>query len=263
MSKAYFEEYLNVAPFSLALWRSLEARELARVKRQYKYRRPILDLGCGFGEFAGVFFDSRIEVGVDISPTDLIQAAKGKKYQNLFAEDARKLSLPSQSFSTVISISVLEHIPKVHLAIAEVSRVVKKNGYFIATIPLDQFYTHLFYPTFLEKIGLSSLAHQYYRAVNKAFKHVNLWPEKKWLTLIQKTGFEIVESKVFISKRATRVFDLFLLTALPSQIGRWLFGTRSIWGLKWKKELLKPWYRRLTQDTSQTGCNVIIVARKK
>ncbi|MBI2009909.1 MAG: class I SAM-dependent methyltransferase [Candidatus Chisholmbacteria bacterium] len=263
MPQNYFEEYLNVAPFSHALWRSLEAQELARVKRQYKYHRPILDLGCGFGEFAGVFFDSSIEVGVDISPTDLIHAAKVKKYHNLYVEDARKLSLPSQSFSTVISISVLEHIPQVHRAIKEVSRVLKKGGYFIVTMPLNKFYSHLLYPSLLEKIGARNLAHQYYRAVNKAFKHVNLWPEKKWVMLFKKTGFEIVESKLFISKPATRVFDLFLLTALPSQLSRWLFGTRSIWGLRWKRQLLKPLYQRLSQDKSQTGCNLIIVAKKK
>ena len=158
MPPNYLDQYLDLAPFSHALWRSLEAQQLAQVNQLVKYRRPILDLGCGFGEFSGIFFKSSIEVGIDISPHDLLQANHTKKYRRLYVEDARHISFPDQSFATVISISVLEHIPRVNQAIAEVYRVLQPGGYFIVTLPINKFSDYLFCPRLLKLV----------------FRHVNL-----------------------------------------------------------------------------------------
>ena len=59
-SSFYFRKFLKVAPLSLAIWRSIEAYQLA--KNSINYKRPILDIGCGFGEFAGVFFNKTVDV---------------------------------------------------------------------------------------------------------------------------------------------------------------------------------------------------------
>ena len=262
MSPAYFEKYLDIAPFSLALWRAIEASALHQAKRHTHYHRPILDLGCGFGEFAGVFFKSNIEVGIDISATDLLRAAQGKKYQNLYIQDARHLSFPNDSFATVISISVLEHIPRVNPAILEAYRVLRPGGFFIITLPTNKLYPYLFYPQLFERIGLVWLARWYYRLYNQAFKHVNLWPQAKWKKLVRAAGFEVVYTQEIISPAATKIFDLFLLTALPSQIGRWLLGNRLIWGLGWKKKLLGAIFNPLIRQTTTRGSNIILVAQK-
>lgn len=262
MRPTYFEKYLDIAPFSLALWRAVEARELARAKRQVKYQRPVLDLGCGFGEFAGVFYESTIEVGIDISPTDLVKAAKVKTYRNLYVEDARKLSFASGSFSTILSISVLEHIPKVEQAIKECYRVLKPKGLLVATLPTDRLYSMLFYVGFLEKVRLGFLARWYFRLYNKAFKHVNLWSQPRWERVLENAGFQIILSRQIMSPKVTRLFDLFLISALPSQMGRWLFGNRLIWGLKWKKQLLKKLFEPLISQVTTEGSNIILVAQK-
>ena len=261
-NQTYFEKYLDVAPFSLALWRAVEANELKRVKKHYKYKRPILDIGCGFGEFAGVFFESTVEVGIDISPTELLKAAQGKTYNKLYTEDARKLSFADKSFATAISISVLEHIPAAEKAVQEIYRVLKPEGLFIATIPTDELYYYLLYPRLFEKLGLKQLAHWYFRLYNKAFKHINLWPQEKWLQVLKKTGFKVIHSEKIISPKITRIFDLFLITALPSQIGRWLFGNRLVWGLTWKKKLLNNIFNHLIDKQSSQGSNIIVVAQK-
>ena len=84
MAPNYLNQYLDLAPFSHALWRAAETYHLAQVRKTIKFRRPILDLGCGFGEFSGVFFRSTIEVGIDIAAKDLLQAAAKKKYRRLY-----------------------------------------------------------------------------------------------------------------------------------------------------------------------------------
>lgn len=246
MSVNYLDKYLDIAPFSHALWRSLEAKALDKTKRLIKYRRPILDLGCGFGEFSGVFFKSSIEVGVDISPADLLKADRFKKYRHLYVEDARNLSFTDSSFSTVISISVLEHIPQVNQAIKESYRVLKPGGYFIITVPTRELNNYLFYPYWL----------------NRVFRHVNLWPVIKWERLLTQTGFKLILSQTFISQTVARIWELFLITALPSQLFRWLTGHRLIWRLNWKKHLLNRLFGYLIHQKSDSGCNLILVAQK-
>lgn len=258
----YFEKYLDIAPFALALWRAIEAQALHQAKRRTHYRPPILDLGCGFGEFSGVFFKSTIEVGIDISAVDLLRAAQGKKYRNLYAQDARHLSFPDHSFVTIISISVLEHIPQVRQAIAEAYRVLRPGGFFIVTLPTDKLYSYLFYPSLFRKLGLSWLARLYYHLYNRAFKHINLWSQARWVKLIHSVGFKLVYTQEIISPTATKIFDLFLITALPSQIGRWLLGNRLIWGLGWKKKFLNAVFSRLIYQPTQSGSNIILVAQK-
>jgi len=261
-NQSYFEKYLDIAPFSLALWRAVEAKALREVKENYDYQSPILDLGCGFGEFSGVFFDRMIEVGIDVSPTDLLKAAQGKVYKNLYVDDARKLSLKSDSFSTVISISVLEHIPQVQKAIDEAYRVLKSDGLFIVTMPTSKLYSCLLLPRLLDRIGLHKIALAYFHLYNLAFKHINIWPQSKWLKLFTQSGFKIRYCQEILSPTVTRIFELFLITALPSQISRWLFGNRLIWGLGWKKQLLSKIFNPLIESPSKSGSNIIIVAQK-
>ncbi len=86
MKNIYFHKYLKVSPFALALWRAFEAQRISDamgLNNSLIFKRPMLDLGCGFGEFAGVFFDRQVEVGIDIDLDDLIRAKKINKHKKL------------------------------------------------------------------------------------------------------------------------------------------------------------------------------------
>src|SRR6266542_1213851 len=71
--KNYLRAYLRVSPAALAVWRAIEAKHLATVELP----RPLLDLGCGFGEFASVVFDEPVDIGLDIRLRDLKMAITG------------------------------------------------------------------------------------------------------------------------------------------------------------------------------------------
>jgi ubiquinone/menaquinone biosynthesis C-methylase UbiE len=247
-----------VAPFSHALWRAVEAGEVSKLK----YDKPVLDIGCGFGEFAGVFFESTVEVGIDISSADLIKAKTGGKYRRLFLADARSLPFEDKSFSTVISISVLEHIPKVELALREISRVLKKGGVLIFTVPTDRLYDSLFYTQLFEKIEIPILAKLYFNLFNNVFKHYNIFSQERWGKMVEKAGLKVEKSQIITSKTLTMLFDLFLIYALPSQIGRLFFRKRFIWALKTKTWFLKRIFSRYLLAEAHSGSNIIIMARK-
>ncbi len=260
MILTYFRKYLHIAPFTLAIWRSFEAQAVANTA---SLKSPILDLGCGFGEFAGVFFDSQVEVGIDISREDLEQAQTGKKYKKLVAADARKLPFAAGSFNTVLSLSVLEHIPNTQKALAESYRVLKPGGILVFTVPTVVLNEHLVYPKIFRAVGAESLAQWYINSFHTVFKHFNVWSPQKWVAEVKKVGFTKVTMTGTTPKTIVAVFDALLITGLPSQILRWMFGKRFIVGGGLRNKTFDWLFKILLKDTKLTKSNILIVAHKK
>ncbi len=238
----YFKKYLKVAPFSHALWRALEARELAKIK----FKRPALDIGCGFGEFAGVFFQNLVEMGIDINTKDLLLAAQKKKYRKTLFADARNLPFKDKGFNTIISISVLEHIEGVEAVFAEAYRVLKKGGLFIFTVPTKAINQLLFFP----------------QLFHFAFDHKSVLNEAAWLKMAQKAGFKIVSKRGTMTHNQIRFYELGLLFAWPTQINRFFFQKRLLFSPDWRVDLLARWFKDLVSEKEAASANMVVVAKK-
>ncbi len=260
MVSTYFKKYISIAPFTLAIWRSYEAEALSE---HIHFKRPILDLGCGFGEFSGVFFQRQIETGVDISQKDVELAQGGKKYKKLIVADARKLPFRKGSFETIMSLSVLEHIPQVDGALRESYRILRLGGRLVFTVPTRDLNQYLVYPSLLNKLGLTKIADWYIDTFHTVFKHVNVWTPQKWISELKKAGFSKVTMKGTTPQSVITAFDLLLLTGLPSQILRWLFGKRFILGGNFRNVFFEWIFAFLTKDTKLTRGNILIIAEKK
>lgn len=254
----YFKRYLRIAPLSHALWRASEARSL----RKLKLKRPILDLGCGFGEFAGVFYESSIEVGVDNSYLDIEKASNIGKYKKLMLADARHMPFKDGSFRTVISISVIEHIQKTSEVLKEVYRVLSKDGQFVFTTPQKNFTELLFYPRLLRLLRLESFAKIYELGINRVFKHYSLYDEEEWRKLLSEAGFRIKKLESNIGEDIAILWDLGLIFALPSQIFKIIFGRRLVLTWKPRINLLNHFFYKFTKRIKGKTCNLLIVAVK-
>ena len=253
----YFQRYLKVAPLSLALWRATEAAELAR----HKLTKPVMDIGCGFGEFAGIFFNSQVEVGVDIDYKDIARATSSGKYQKTIIADARNLPFSDNAFATIISISTLEHIQDNFQVFAEAYRVLKPGGKFYYTVPTDKLASGLLSVNVLNFLGLYKLSEIYFRIYNKVFKHVFLPSEQTWIALTKKAGFEIEDVRGTLPKITLFLFELALPLSLPSQIGRLFLGNRLVFASKLKIKLLKPLVRFVRSDP-HFRANIFVIAKK-
>ena len=170
-----------------------------------------MDLGCGFGEFAGVFYESSVEMGLDNSHTDIEKAHQVGKYKKLILADARSMPFDDATFKTVISISVIEHIPKTLEILKEVHRVLAKDGKFVFTTPHKHFTKLLFYPRLLRFLRLESLAGVYERAINRVFKHYSLYDEEEWKKLLSKRGFAIEKLEPNVGEDIAVLWDLGLI----------------------------------------------------
>jgi ubiquinone/menaquinone biosynthesis C-methylase UbiE len=254
----YFSAFLERAPLALAIWRASEAKALEQVD----VVPPVLDLGCGFGEFAGVFFDATVDIGVDPSQADLTRAEEAGKHALLIRGDARALPLPDGAVNTVLSNSVLEHIPGPTRVLAEAFRVLRPRGIFAFTVVTSHMSDEMLLPRAFNQIGASGLAGLYATAYHRLFSHVSLYSKDAWVKMIRDAGFELVAVDNILTRKALLAFELLLLTAVPSQVARTLAGRRlNLVPRPLRHAALQP-FRRLMEGKRDQLTNVLVVARK-
>lgn len=257
-AEKYFRRYLKIAPLSVALVRSVEAKNFSTIKMV----PPILDLGCGFGEFAKVFFEDPIDMGVDNEPFDLYAASKVKRYKNLLLADARNLPIANESYSTIISVSTMEHIKKVDMVFKEAYRVLKPNGILIASMETNEVDEHTFYLPLLRKIGLSFVSNFFLVLFNTLFHRHMLLSKKNWKQRIIKSGFIIQESRNIVSPTIIKLFDIFVATAWPAQLLRPFFGRRVVYRPQIVINLLTSLLLKYVDENKDMGTVLFVVARK-
>ena len=255
--RRYLRAYLRIAPVSVAIHRAVEAGYLAQVPLEW----PLLDLGCGFGEFGSVFLEEPADVGIDVNRKDLEKALRKGVYRSLGQADARRLPFSGESFAAIISVSTLEHIPGVEDVLSEAFRVLRPGGVFLFTVPSDRFSRMLAIPRMLSTLHAAALGRAYARAVNSLLSHVNLWSPQEWRACVERVGFDIECCREIISPRATFIWDLGLVFALPERFWRILTGHRLIKPAP-IVSFLESRLARLVEEDSPDGSNLFVVVRK-
>jgi len=256
-AEQYFRRYLRIAPLCVALWRSVEARHLYSIK----LKRPILDIGCGWGEFAEAFGEE-IDMGIDIAPRDLYAAARGKMYRNLTLADARNLPFSDNSFGSIISISTFEHIPNTKKLLSEMYRVLKPDGILAITMETEEVDRNTFYRPMLKKVGLSFLSKVLTNAYNSYFHRHTLPSKEKWIKDFKAAGFKIVTVKNIISPTITKLYDFFIITSWPAQLFRPFIGRRKVFRPKFIEDFLVKIFLKYVDKEEKIGTNLFIVAKK-
>jgi ubiquinone/menaquinone biosynthesis C-methylase UbiE len=224
----HLESYLQAAPISLALERAIEARWLASVP----LADPLLDLGCGDGLFAERTFERALRVGLDRDPSELAIARSRRSYRSLTAADASRLPFRAGAFATVISNSVLEHLTDLPGTLAEVRRVLRRDGRFWFSVPSPLYGKLLFNTVFFARLGLAGLSRWYENLVNvRLQKNFHCLAMEEWTTLLADAGLRIVKHERYLPRAVMFVADLGYPLATPAMLwkrwlGRWTLSPR-------------------------------------
>lgn len=208
--------------------------------------RPILDLGCGDGHFAQAAFTAPLDVGIDPSRQALAEAARRGMHRELRVADSCAMPFESGSFATVLSNSVVEHIPDIDATLREVHRVLRPHGVFVFTTPSQHFAEYLFFPSVFRRLGLKGLSSRYENYFNRISWHYRTDSASTWLERLDRFGFAVRDWKSYFSKQASHVFDLAHYYSAPTLLYKKLFGRWII--APWRANfvlvdpILRRWY---------------------
>jgi len=232
---SFLEEYTARAPLALAIERTLECVILA----EHEFRSPVLDLGCGDGLFASVLFGDRLDTGIDPDPHELREAARTGAYRELIRCYGERIPKPDGSFQTVLSNSVLEHIPDLRPVLNEVFRILSPGGVFYFTVPTNDFETWTVINQLLIRAGLRGISDRYRRFFNRFWRHYHAYDAGTWREGRLGSGFRVVEVARYGAPRVALVDDALAPLALPSMLLKRL-ARRWVLSPSLRRVLLRP-----------------------
>ena len=262
MSNDLLWENISELPYFRGFLRAIEGRFL----RSYEFKAPILDLGCGDGHFSARTFSDYHMYGVDPSQKAIRLAKKFNFYDGLVCSQGSFLPLNSGFFASVISNSVLEHIPGVDEVIKEVYRILIPRGRLFITVPNSNFTEYLSVARFYDQIKMKSLAAAYRAWFNRISRHHHVDSPAQWRERLINSKFRIIESFDYFPPAYLRVLEWGHYFGLPSWINRQITGKwvlynskRNLW-LKAIDRFLRKYYE--SDPVSRIGAYSLIVAQK-
>jgi len=96
--------------------------------------RRVLDLGCRDGALTRTYLDGNDVVGVD-ADREALDAAALLGIETHWADLDQPLELSDESFDVVVAGELLEHLRDPWRLVAEVRRVLRPGGTFVASVP--------------------------------------------------------------------------------------------------------------------------------
>lgn len=209
----HFRYLLEKLGPSLGLWRAAEIAAL----REQSYPRPLLDLGCGDG-FVTAMVLPRVEIGLDPDREALERARERGIYGQFEARPAEDTELREGCLGSILSNSVLEHLPEVDMALRAAARLLRPGGVLVTTSPSAAFSRMLALP-----------AARYASKRNRQLQHLNLWSVETWQERLGAAGLEVVLARPYLRPGLVRLWDA-LDVAQQARVGR----TRVV-GKLWRK----------------------------
>jgi len=202
----YLTELLHRYWFAppVALWRAVELRTLAQVRLE----PPLLDLGCGDGLVAEVLFGAgAVCAGVDPWPAQLRRASRLGVYRTLALADGARLPYADSTFATVLSNSVLEHIPALERVLREVGRVLRPKGRFVFTVPSDAFPRLLAGWQRAKAAGNLARADAYLAETDAWLEHHHYHSPAEWHELLAQSGMTLTTARYYVPQAVEQLWE--------------------------------------------------------
>ena len=154
-------------------------RFILRLLKKFKKNGRLLDIGCGGGFFLRLAENCYETYGIDISKWAIEQAEKKTKKSKLRYGDISNTVFEKFFFDIVTCFDVLEHIENPEDTFQKISRYLNDEGILLISVPN------------LDSIGRKWKKNNWFGYRDKT--HISLFSEKKWLEMLKKNKFEILD----------------------------------------------------------------------
>lgn len=252
--------HLKTLPAFRAVLRAIEAR----FYYQIPFPEPILDVGCGDGNFTQLTFPGRkINVGIDPWWNPLRKSVKAEVYDIAVQGWGDNMPFPDEHFASAYSNSVLEHIPDIQPVLNETSRVLKPGARFLITMPNHRFTECLGGAQMFEKVGLTGLADSYRKGFNFISRHAHTQPAEWWGQKLATAGFEVERWQYYFSPKALHALEIGHVQGVPSALIHAMMGQWILSPTKGNLALTDKWVRPFyEEEADENGTYLLIIARK-
>ena len=254
---------ISELPYFRGFLRSIEGSFF----RELDLQGDILDLGCGDGHFTSKTLPGSSVQGIDPAFFSLKAAKKLDYFSGLICSNGDDLPFQRSFFQTIISNSVLEHIPDVDSVINETARILKKGGKFIISVPNSNFTENLSIALFFERLNLKWIADNYRKMFNWISRHHHPDPKEIWLDRLRDQGFIIKSEWNYFPPEYLKILEWGHFFGLPTWVnfklfGRWILNpSTSNFFLKRIYFWLYPFF--IGDSKSPNGAYTFIVAEKQ
>lgn len=281
----YLRPMMQTLPYFRALLRAVEAD----FYKEFELAAPVLDLGCGDGQFASQAFEKEIDVGVDPALGSLREAksagAQGSNgagetksaggmegrgvgarniYRDLVKAFGHSLPFPDGYFASGFSNSVLEHIAELQPVLNETGRVMKKGALFLFCVPNHRWQENLSISGFLRRVGLKGLANAYVRLFTRISRHVNMLSPEEWKDRLNEAGFELEQYWHYFPPAALHALEWGHYFGLPSWVARALTGRWVLASASWNLAITERAIRKHAEGgKDEMGTYTWYAARRK
>jgi SAM-dependent methyltransferase len=253
-------QHVKELPAFRALLRAVEARFY---QDWLPLDEPVLDLGCGDGHFASVAFPAPLLTGIDPAGGVLREARDRHAYRMVARSLGSALPFPDNMFATVVSNSVLEHIPDLAPVLAETARVLRPDGRFIFCVPGERFTELLFFTQLFHKLKMEGVAHGYERYFNRISRHHHCDGVEVWRARLAATGLQIRQCFPYFSAGALHALDLGHYAGVPSLVAKKITGRWILAPTRWNLALTERWLRPLYEEPRpEVGAYLFFIAQK-
>ncbi len=172
----------------------LEGNLVSKFEHLFRYEyaarksgAKVLDLGCGFGYGAKMLFDSGREVtALDFSREAIEYAKRNYPGPRYLTATAEKLPFPDESFDSVISFEVIEHVQNAEIFLSEVRRVLMRGGRYFVSTPNPRHLVNIMRHYLLFKPWARKLD------PNNIY-HIREYPYYEFINLLKSNGFSVEE----------------------------------------------------------------------
>jgi len=115
---------------------------LDKIFRSYNFLNPILEVGCGTGEFYERLKDLKLEgISIDINENTIEHCREKCKQLGLNIEVHEQNIFDfktEEHFKTIFMFEVLEHIKDDEAALRKIYDLLENSGYFLMSVPAKQ-----------------------------------------------------------------------------------------------------------------------------
>ncbi len=182
-NKNYYEKYWQDSAKAPPSHDPLNKKRVVIFINEFKDKnvKKVLDIGCGSGINTEELKEAGFEVaGVDVSENAIFEAKRKYPEIEFSVAGIEKLPFPDETFDAIYCTEVVEHIYDTEMAVKELLRVLKKEGYLFLSVPYHGFLKNLILVLF-----------DFKKHFDPSGPHIRFFTQNSLQKLLENNGFKV------------------------------------------------------------------------